>query len=482
MYYTHEYNEKIIGKFPALVRFFDFFDTFFHSPLYLISVLIISTIGFGFNAEMISITLLILYVSLNLVSCRDIAPSFVTTVLISLVPMQFANTPLDGFSIFIYALIVFVPAIVLRFVFFPFKFNKGKNFIPLVIYSIALILGGLGSNITAQEYFAFYPVYTMLGLGVLQVLMYTFWQSYIPNNPNKTIIYFCKMMCVIAVAAIAMIAVTYIKYFISHPNVSFKFVFFPWKNYVSDILMLTMPFSFFLAVKSKFTLTGLSFGLLQYICIIFTQSGGGILFSTLMVPVLIIYTLLNIQKTQRIATIIFLSVLVIAILSFLLYKKDVFIALYKRKLETGGSNRLELYKIAIEEFKKYPVFGVGFGFVHEFMIESGFIMTYFHSTFFQALGATGIIGVCAYAYMAFSRLKTYVRKNVFNVFLVIGFLGYAGYSMIDVGTVMPFPFAMMCTFSLVLSEKYNAYHDKPMLKTKNHFSLSRKTRREETIS
>ena len=478
----YEYNSRMTEKFPGFVKFSKFFDRFFHSPYYLFSLLLISTFGFVFNAEIISIALLLLYVSLNLVSCRDIAPSFVAAVLISLVPMQYANTPLDGFSVFIYAPIVFVPAIVLRFVFFPFKFVKGKNLIPLIVYSVVLILGGLGSEITAREYFAFYPLYTMLGLGVLQTLMYMFWQSYIPDNPDKTVIYFCKMMCTIAVASMVMIVATYIKYFINHPEVPFKFVFFPWKNYISDILMLTMPFAFFLAVKSNFKITGIAFGLLQYLCIIFTQSGGGILFSTLMMPILIVYTLLKIEKTQRITVIIFLSALIICILAFLLYKKDVFIALYKRKLETGGSNRLTLYKIAIEEFKKYPVFGVGFGFVHEFMIKSGFIMTYFHSTFFQALGATGIVGVLGYAYMAFCRLKTYVRKNVFNIFLVIGFLGYAGYSMVDVGTVMPFPFAMMCTFMLVITEKYNAYHDTPVPKNKSHLRIFFKSRCKETIS
>ena len=84
-------------------------------------------------------------------------------------------------------------------------------------------------------------------------------------------------------------------------------------------------------------------------------------------------------------------------------------------------------------------------------------MTYFHSTFFQALAATGIVGLFGYAFMAFARLKTFIKKYTFNIFLLIGFLGYAGYSMVDVGTAMPFPFAAMVTFMLVLTEKYNAF-------------------------
>jgi hypothetical protein len=450
------YNEKFIAKNPNFVKVSEFFDGMFHSVYFLIFAALLSIVGFLFDAEIVTIFIMLAVISLNLALTRDISPSFLLTVLIALVPMKYANTQLDGFMVFMYAPVFFVPAIVLRFVFFPAKFIKGKNFIPLLVYSVVLCLGGIGSGITAGQYFAFYPLYTMLGLGFLQVLMYLFWQNYLPENGEKNILYFCKMMCVVGLVSIVFIAITYAEYYAANPG-TFKFVFFAWKNYISDILMLSMPFAFYLAVKTRYKIGFIVFGLLQYLAVIFTKSGGGIICATLILPFLIILTLIKTERKKRIKILIALAAIAVPIIFFVIYKRDVFYALYLRKIETGGSERLTLYKIAIEVFKKYPIFGAGLGYVNDFMIQQGFIMTYFHSTFFQALGATGLVGVLGYAYMAVSRLLTYCKKYTFNLFLLIGFLGYAGYSLFDVGTAMPFPFVMMCTFMLVLTEKYSAY-------------------------
>lgn len=452
---------KIVGKAPNFVKISDFFDKIYHSVYYIIFVALISVLGFTLKQEVAAMFILLIVISVNLALCRDVSPSFLPTILIALIPMQYANADLSGFGVMVYAAVFMVPAIILRFVFFPFRFNKGKNLIPILVYSVVLVLGGVGSDITASEYFAFYPIYTVLGLGFLQALMYLFWQSYTPASSDETILYFCKMMCAIAAVSVIMILYTYIYYYATHEVTSFKFVSFLWKNYVSDILMLTMPFSFYLAVKTRYKVLFAAYGLLQYLAIIFTLSGGGMMFSTLMMPFLLFLTLKSVDKKHRKIFLFALGAICLAILAFVIVKRDVFIELYKKKIATGGTERFTLYEHAIEVFKKFPVFGGGYGYTDAFIQENfvekmDFIMTYFHSTFFQALAATGIVGVLGYAFMAFFRLKTFIKKDLFNLFLLVGFLGYAGYSMIDVGTAMPFPFVAMCTFMLVLTEKHNS--------------------------
>ena len=460
------YNEKFIAKNPLFVKVSDFADRLFHSLYYFIFVMLVSVLGFALGSEVVTMFILLFVVSLNLAICRDVSPSFLPTVLIALIPMQYANASLDGFLVMGYAAVFMVPALILRFVFFPFKFVKGKNLLPLIVYSVVLILGGTGSTISASQYFAVYPIYTVLGLGLLQVLMYLFWQSYTPQSSDSVIKYFCYMMSALALVAISMIFITYVKYYVSHPDAPLGFVHFLWKNYISDILMLTMPFAFYLSVKTRYKLLFSAFGLVQYIAVIMTQSGGGILFASLMMPFLLIFTLIKIEKKQRLILVSVIGTLCVAVIAFIIVKRDFFIGLFNEKIQSGGTGRFALYEHAIEVFKKFPVFGGGYGYTDSFIQENyvekmDFIMTYFHSTFFQALAATGIVGLFGYAFMAFARLKTFIKKYTFNIFLLIGFLGYAGYSMVDVGTAMPFPFAAMVTFMLVLTEKYNAFRQLP---------------------
>lgn len=444
---------------PNFEKFSYLCGKFFHSVVYLVLNIAIAAMGYALNPFKVpSMFILLFLIAFNLAFCRDIMPSFLPTVLIALVPMDSANLPLGEYMVLAYATIYFVPALAVRFWLFPCKFIKGKNFWALLVLSVAVILGGLGSDITAGEYFSFYPVYTMLGLGFIQLLMYLFWQNYIPDDYGENTDYFCKMMIAIGVVSILFIAIQYIK---AIPNYDeedkFELLYFSWKNYISDILMLAMPFSFYFVTRHRLKLVSLIFGILEYVAILITQSAGGILFSTIMMPFLIIYTLIKVEKRDKITIGISILVLVIAVAAAFFAKLDFFKELFWSKITTGGTGRLELYGVGIEVFKKFPIFGAGFGYVNENGIGSDFIMFYFHSTLFQFLGASGLVGLLAYAFMAICRLKTYAKKYAFNVFLLIGFLGYAGYSMMDVGTSTPFPFVMMCTFMLVVCEKYNKY-------------------------
>ncbi len=457
------YNAKIVANCPTLVKFFDICDRFFHSNIYLILVCIVACLGFALNQQIVIIFVLLGFVSLNLATCRDISPSFITMVLIALVPVAFANQDLSGFLVLVYATIYFVPSIILRFIFFPFKWIAGKNLIPLLIYSVVTMLGGIGSSISVKDYFAFYPVYTMLGIGFLQVVLYLFWLSYTPSDTQKSTAYFAKMMIALGIICVAMIALSNTVLREQYDIIpSFKFlVYLPWKNYVSLLLILSMPFSFYCAVRSKkHHVRYLLFGIFQYLAIFSTMSAGCILFATAMLPFLFIATLIKARKEDRFVIIcsIFILIATIAIIGWL--EQTILIDLTQQKISSGGSNRVAIYEHAIEVFKQYPILGGGFGIQDDFAVNSmnnGFIMMYYHSTFFQTLAATGIIGCIGYAIMALSRLKTYAKPNTFSLFLTIGFLAYAGHSMLDVGTATPFPFCAIVTYMLVICEKYNTY-------------------------
>ncbi len=454
------YNQKFITRFPKFVKVSEFFDRLFHSVYYLAFVSIVASLGHLLQWEVPTMFILLFLISLNLATCRDITPSLITTVLIALVPVAFGGKDLSGFVVLAFGAIYFVPAVVLRFIFFPVKIIKGKNLIPLLIYSVTAVLGGLGSNLNIKDYLDFYPLYTMLGIGFLQVILYLFWFSYTPDGSQKTVDFFAKMMCALAIVAIVMVFCAHTIFRELH--LYYGEVTFSWKNYISYLLMFSMPFAFYFAAKSKYTLTFLLFGMLQYFTIAITKSGGGFICSTVMMPFLFIFTILKSSSKKRLIIVLYTIILIGTILACGIIKFDTIYSLVYTKLSSGGTGRIDIYKHALEVFTTWPIFGGGFGIKDDFalsLISDQFIMMYYHSTVLQALAATGIVGLAGYAIMAFFRLKTYIRKNAFNIFLTLGFLGYAGYSMIDCGTVMPFPFCAIATFMLVLIEKYNTYND-----------------------
>ncbi len=461
------YNQKFIAKFPRFVEVSEFFDRLFHSTFYLAFVSIFASVGHILQLEIPTMFVLLFLVSLNLATTRDITPSLITTILIALVPVAFGGGDLTGFIVLAYAAIYFIPAVILRFIFFPIKFVKGKNLIPLLIYSVTAMLGGIGSDLTFKNYIDFYPLYTMVGVGFLQIILYLFWLSYTPEGSEKTARFFAKMMCALAIVAIVMVVAGNTLF--RSQYLSWGVVVLRWKNYISYLLMFTMPFSFYFATKSKWKVTFMLFGLLQYLTIALSKCSGGLVCATAMLPFLFLFTVLKCDKKDRPIVIAEVAILVIACAVCLYVEFDLIMEIITAKLEVGGSGRLPIYEHAIEVFKKWPIFGGGFGIKDDFalsLIGEDFIMMYYHSTVLQALAATGIVGLIGYAIMAFFRLKTYIRPRAFNLFLTLGFLGYAGYSMIDCGTVMPFPFCAIATFMLVLTEKYNAYADNSPIKIK----------------
>jgi O-antigen ligase len=75
------------------------------------------------------------------------------------------------------------------------------------------------------------------------------------------------------------------------------------------------------------------------------------------------------------------------------------------EIEKGGvPARLTLIKHAIEVFKKYPIMGAGWG---TFRVYS--FAVYTHTTPFELLYATGIVGTLLYYYIVVSAIRTLMK-------------------------------------------------------------------------
>lgn len=464
-------REKILNN-SGFMRLSDYFTALFRSDFFLLFIAVATICGFVFGQEIVVIFILLAFFSLNLVFVRDLSFFFLAMVFISIIPMKYGNKPLDGFVVVAYSAIFVVPALFFRFLLYPIRAIGGRNALPLFVYSVVLVMGGFGSGILLKDYFEFYPVYTMLGLGFLQLGLYFLFQNYLSGDPKRVADYLAKMMCVVGAVCVGMILSYIVQHIVETKGISLPSdTTWGWKNYISDVMMLAMPFAFYFAVKTKWTIPFLLFGLVQYLFIVLTRSAGGILFGTMMMPFLVAYTIIRTKGKYRLQSVVLFAVAALFAVVAAIWKREMLFSLVQKKLSSGGTGRMDIYWIAWQRFTEYPIFGVGVG--HDYkqypiMVGFHFIMTYFHSTVFQALGATGLVGLVGYGYMALSRLRTFIAKRDFNVFLLIGFLGYALYSMIDVGTAIPLPFVGMTTFLLVVCEKLSDA-DMNDVRLKRHF-------------
>ena len=88
----------------------------------------------------------------------------------------------------------------------------------------------------------------------------------------------------------------------------------------------------------------------------------------------------------------------------------------------GDSGRIKLFKEAWELFKAHPIFGVGKGYVGTGTPTNEIGIYWFHSTFFQVIASMGIVGLMAYVYYYWARLKILFSniKNSFNFVCICG--------------------------------------------------------------
>ena len=100
----------------------------------------------------------------------------------------------------------------------------------------------------------------------------------------------------------------------------------------------------------------------------------------------------------------------------------------------GDNGRFDLWKAGWNRFLESPLQGTGF--YHSYINEEwNFrVMPYmYHNTLIQLLGATGILGVLAYAFHRLQTLKLILQKPTpYKLFAGICILGLLLFSLLDV--------------------------------------------------
>ena len=352
--------------------------------------------------------------------------------------------------------------IVIHFVRFRAKFSKGMCFNGILAVSLAVTLGGVGI-ITFKEYFFYTSVFNIFMLGFAMLIIYSFMSATLKARDEYSFgEKFSKMMvCVICLLAVCLFE----EYFSNRHLLTdgFEIIPFQWRNNGATMLMLAMPFAFYLSAKDF----GFFFiGIFDYILILFTGSRGGMLFG--MVELLIcIVVMFVLDKRHRpaIAAIIGVAIVVTA-LTYRTWIDMMSYTLLRLIDPDENSIRLQLISRGIEDFKANPLFGRGIGYmgnrdVHK---SADFALCWYHCSPVQVFASFGIFGIAAYGYLIYLRIKTLLKNyTFFNIIMFLSYIGLELMSLVNPGIFAPFPYLFLITIYFVMMERCNNDADKKIL-------------------
>lgn len=434
--------------------------TFFMSEIFMAVVCVMAAFVVITKQEIYGAIAFVLLISLLLVVCDDV----IVTTLPFLLLSCFAAKCKDSYDIFIgfwWVVFIVVPALVFHFVYYRDKknYSMGGSFWAIFIVSIAVTLGGVGI-ISAQEYFAGVSIANVLGLGFGMLLAYFLMNaSFKPSDKYSFSDRFAKIMLVTAIFGCFMIIHHYIiniETFLARPRI----LQFQWRNNLSTMLMLAMPFVFYMSVKRT---PYLVLGFIVYGCILLSGSRGGMLFGGIEL-VLCVATLIVVDKKKRKINIAILaSIFILGLFSM----SDMLLLLSKtlERFQSKGENKIRygLYLRAIEDFKSNPITGRGIGYMGNRDIHKSvkFALCWYHSSVFQIIGSFGIIGIIAYVNQYVNRIKIFLknRKNFFNITVFLSYIGIELMSLVNPGVFSPIPYLLIVTMYFIIINNCNTRED-----------------------
>mgnify|MGYP002538238570 CR=1 FL=1 len=344
-------------------------------------------------------------------------------------------------------------ALLFNLIYYRRKIVFGKLIYPYIAVSAALIIGGVGV-ISADDYFEPIGLYYTLGLGLGQFVLYLIFRSRLENECSydrvervARILYTGGLLFVVVVLGFY---IQNLDKFIEKGGV----LFFKQRNFVTSVFLMVIPMICILVRRSNLYLIGT---VLMYIAMIMTGSRSGLLFGSFLLLVCLAYIYIKNKKHRRFYNWLFgVSIVVIAVLAIALLPQ-----LYAARIENaavGDKTRLEFIKLGVENFLAHPIFGIGIANMKDVGIFKAYVpgsLMFYHNAVIQIISSMGLVGVLAYGWMLFSRLKMLWigrRRKRIAVF-ALSYIGIGLMSMTNPGIFCPFPEAGLLTLMFAIVEK-----------------------------
>ncbi|MEG1529475.1 MAG: O-antigen ligase family protein [Clostridia bacterium] len=436
----------------------DWLKSFFYSDAFFIVMLVCAFASWASGYIAIIFVANAVFGTIMLLVLDDIMPVF-SLLFFGMCAVSSADPAvINGYLPYLAIVSPLVIALIFHIFYYGNNFHLGKMFVPQLLISFAMMIGGC-ATISLTRYMG--ALGSVLLLGVAILVFYFLADNYChPNKYSKTSTFMAKMLMYVGLLIVIEVITFYIRAGRPPTEWGFMNVHLGWgiSNNVATMLLLTAPMCFYLGLKSKMMGVYALIGALQYIGIFLSFSRGGILFAAVTGVVVVIFTLVKAEhkKATLIGFAIAIAVILIFYFAFFDKANAAIVALLKQG--AGLSGREDLYNEAWTMFKAHPIFGVGMGFDGNYYIMDVVPFYWFHSTFFQVMGCTGLVGLIAFGYFYFKRYAIVfknMKRNKFSIFTFFSFLGFEMYSMMDTGTFIPIPFMLLVMLMTVVVEHEN---------------------------
>lgn len=434
----------------------------FFSSDWFTAILMIAAAFFVFTGNEIGGTVLFIVTFGVTMALSD---DFMPSLQIILIATCFAIRCKHSYDDFIKFWWLIPPVVILtlsHFFIYKTKFSRGSCFFGILATSLAVTLGGVGI-ISAKEYFAPISLFYIFMLGFAMLIIHMYMNSALKIRESYNFTEkFAKMMSMVIIMLCICLAEEYLSR-LNELNGSFDILPFQWRNNGSTMLMLAMPFAFYLSAK-KF---GWFFvGILAYVAIILTGSRGGMIFGLVELG-LCFTTMFILDKRHRpiIGGIFFVCLIIAFLLRHFLF--DIISYTIQRLLNPAeNAIRLQLIPRGIEDFKSNILFGRGIGYMGNNDVHNNaeFTLCWYHCSPVQVIGSFGIAGIAAYGFLIFLRIKTLFRNpTFFNIMTFVSYIGLEMMSFVNPGIFVPFPYLFLITIYFVIMENCNSVDDKKAL-------------------
>lgn len=418
-----------------------FLSNYFFIALFILACTITIT-----QNEVIGAVIFAMIICLALIICDDI---FATT-LPFLLLCVFVTRCYDSFDIFIKfapLAIVAIFSILFHFIVFKQKIIIGNTFLGLVAVSLALLCGGIG-YIDPKNYFCSSSLYYTIFLGIGMTIFYLLFKSqllvtrkYSASKKLATILYI--------MGAFACVVVLFIVYQARLQSLSHNNIIYQPSNNLSTFLLFALPCPFFFARTNRLHIIS---PFLFYFCILIIHSRGGILMGTILLSVCIILFAIY-DRNNRIIYIITLSVFIcITSIVALSYFEKIFDYTITNFFNFNDPRVLMMTR-GLKGFPKYPIFGHGLGHTGNLDLYSPVkgAMKWYHMIIPQIVASLGIIGILAYGYQLFLRIKTVInaikietnRDRCATIALFLSYIGVLLMSQVNPGLFCPLPYSLI---------------------------------------
>lgn len=362
-------------------------------------------------------------------------------IFVLLVPFMFAR-PLDPLSIPIMIYVacgLLVVGLVVHFIKTKPKFKHGTLLYGLGFLGLGMILGG----ITMKSDFLLYQIGIMLFVVIMFIIVYIYFTSCCERIEFENIAFMITILGVF-------ISLQGVVFYLSQDNIldiiTDKVMNAGWgsTNNIALMLLLTLPFTFYLFLTSEKSnmIAYLSALILQCVIFVFTYSRGGYVAFVIEIILMYILTITMNKKNKTISKrtlYLYLSglgILLVFVAGLYIKDKEIFKKFFElvSHFDFNSLNgRLNVYKEVLQNMESHLFFGKGVLF-SMFTIEDE-IQTYTwgHSTIIQTFTTMGIFGTLGLLYHFFEKYYVLFKKVSFEkIIIFLSLFGSGLYGLVDV--------------------------------------------------